>query len=64
MEINELEVDQLNAFVLDLTEDVLGCFGHDEQRGGCRPECRVAGRYGSPGPHYVALATNCRVLLA
>ena len=29
VEINELQVDQFNAFVLDLTEDVLGGLGHD-----------------------------------
>jgi hypothetical protein len=29
VQINELEVDQFDALVLDLTEDVLGGFGHD-----------------------------------
>jgi hypothetical protein len=29
VEVHELEVDQFDALVLDLTEDVLGGLGHD-----------------------------------
>ncbi len=28
MQIDELEVDKLNSFVFDLTQDILGCFRH------------------------------------
>jgi hypothetical protein len=50
MKVDELEINQFDALVLDLTEDVLGGFGHDVNAWrlrGSPPGTGLAGPYGA-----------------
>ncbi len=58
VEVYKFEVDQLDALVLDLTKDVLGCFGHDDERKMGRPGGGWPGPYGATRACFVSAVTK------
>ena len=58
VKVNELQVDEFDALVLNLTQDVLGGFSHDDQRGGSRSEPALADRTDPAQPPFVAVVTK------
>ena len=64
VKVNELQVDEFDALVLDLTQDVLGGFSHDDQRGGSRSEPALEDRTDPAQPPFVAVVTKTKARVA
>ena len=64
VEVNKFQVDEFNALVLDLTQDVLDCFGHDDQVNGSRSKPALRDRKNSARTPFVAGVTKCKPRLA